>query len=119
MIVYSATKADFIRDVCSNCIDDKILAIFERRMGHSVANSEVQSWKNSMQYMHTLLSGSQVPEDAGVAIEYNIPQSSKRVDFILTGQNADRRDTAVIVELKQWSEAARTNKQVCSARRPV
>ena len=43
-----------------------------------------------------------------MAIEYKIPQTAKRIDFILTGQGRDRRDTAVIVELKQWTEAEAT-----------
>ena len=39
---------------------------------------------------------------AGVAIEYNIPQTSKRVDFLISGY--DKKDDAnvVLIELKQW-----------------
>jgi DUF2075 family protein/SOS-response transcriptional repressor LexA len=39
-----------------------------------------------------------------------VPQSSKRMDFVLTGLNAERRKVAVIVELKQWESARRTAK---------
>jgi uncharacterized protein len=56
-----------------------------------------------------LVSGN-VPEDAGVAIEYGIPLTAKRVDFILTGQDESDRDVALIVELKQWSEVECTDK---------
>jgi DUF2075 family protein len=45
-----------------------------------------------------------------VAIEFNIPQTSKRVDFIITGTRGDGQRTAVIVELKQWGEAKATSK---------
>lgn len=110
MIVYSATKSEFIDDVLENRIEDKILTQFKRKFKHSTAESEINSWKNSMQYMHNLLVHSRVPNDAGVAIEYNIPQTSKRVDFILTGQDASHRDTAIIVELKQWQDVWRTEK---------
>src|SRR5690606_8946148 len=48
--------------------------------------------------------------DAGVAIEYKVPLTSKRVDFILTGKDAEDCDTAVIVELKQWSDVKATVK---------
>jgi len=51
--------------------------------------------------METILQDSDIPEDCGVMIEYQIPQTSKRVDFILTGQNTDRIDHAIIIELKQ------------------
>ena len=37
-----------------------------------------------------------------VAIEYNIPQTSKRVDFMIMGNN-NKEDHVVIIELKQWS----------------
>jgi uncharacterized protein len=104
MIVYASTKSGFIDDVANNRIEDKILALVHKRLRHSTSENEIRSWKNSMQYMHTLLVHSGVPVDAGVAIEYNIPQTSKRVDFILTGQDDADRPTAVIIELKQWEE---------------
>ncbi|HMO03100.1 MAG TPA: DUF2075 domain-containing protein [Kiritimatiellia bacterium] len=110
MIIYVSTKSGFIDDVSKNRIEDKILTLFKRQLRQSTGESEINSWKNSMQYMHNVLVHSKIPDDAGVAIEYNIPQTSKRIDFILTGQDGNRRDTAVIVELKQWQEVWRTEK---------
>jgi DUF2075 family protein len=110
MIVYLATKTQFIDDVFSNCIEEKILNEFKNRLCRSVGESEVLSWKNSMGYMHRVLVDPEIPDDAGVAIEFNIPQTSKRIDFILTGLNAERRRTAVVVELKQWERAEATEK---------
>ena len=46
-----------------------------------------------------------IPDGCGVAIEYNVPLTSKRVDFILSGRAADGTGVANIVELKQWSDA--------------
>ncbi|MBA2883212.1 hypothetical protein HNR65_003574 [Desulfosalsimonas propionicica] len=63
-----------------------------------------------MQYMHNVLDLTKIPNDTGVAIEYRIPQSSKRIDFILTGKDQYQRDMAIIVELKQWSKVSRTEK---------
>ncbi len=63
-----------------------------------------------MQYMNNALELGDIPEDAGVAIEYQVPLTSKRVDFILSGADGDRKDTAVIVELKQWSDVTETKK---------
>lgn len=110
MIVYSATRGQFTEDVFTNVIEGKILAAFERRLGHATSKREIESWKNSMQYMNNVLVGYGIPEDAGVAIEYKIPLTSKRVDFILTGCDADGNENAVIVELKQWSEVEATGK---------
>ena len=37
-----------------------------------------------------------IPENSGIAIEYNIPQTSKRVDFIISGCN-EKKDTNVVI----------------------
>ena len=68
MIVYLAKKTEFIEDVFSNQIEDKILAAFKNRLRTSVGASEIQSWKNSMGYMHHILVDDAIPNDAGVAI---------------------------------------------------
>ncbi len=106
MIVYSATRAEFTGDVFSSQIEQKILDALKHRVGRSM----VASWRNSLQYMNNVLLDGAIAEDAGVAIEYTVPLTSKRVDFILTGQDADNRDTAVIVELKQWTDVRATAK---------
>ena len=110
MIVYSASRAEFSNDVFSNQIEKKIIDAFEMRLGWRAPQAEIESWKNSMQYMNNVLLAADVPDDAGVAIEYQVPLTSKRVDFILAGADEERRHTAVIVELKQWSDVAVTEK---------
>ena len=110
MIVYSSTKSEFRDQVRNNAIEQIILDDFRRRLGHSTSKSEVESWKNSMQYMSNVLDDGGIPDDTGVAIEYRIPQTSKRIDFILTGRNEHDSDAVVIVELKQWSDAELTAK---------
>jgi DUF2075 family protein len=39
-----------------------------------------------------------------------VPQSSKRIDFIIAGEDDRRRSNVIIVELKQWSESRRSEK---------
>jgi hypothetical protein len=51
-----------------------------------------------------------IPNDCGIAIEYQIPQTGKRIDFIISGQNEDSKDSVILIELKQWSEARLTGK---------
>jgi DUF2075 family protein/SOS-response transcriptional repressor LexA len=110
MIVYLATKTEFKADILSNRIEEKILASFKGVLGSSVGDSELTAWRNSLPYMDRVLDDPDIPQDTGVAIEYNIPQTGKRIDMILTGTNHDRQRTAVIVELKQWQKAAATRK---------
>jgi len=110
MLVYTASKSEFIDDVRMRHIDDKIHSALQRHIGRRTSESEVRSWRNSMMYMRDILDDSEIPSDAGVAIEYMLPQTSKRVDFILTGKDDNQRDAAIIVELKQWEKVSATNK---------
>lgn len=111
MIVYSATKIDFMRHVQDNQISDLILASMRAGGRGGVSPNEVRSWQNSLNFMRNVLDDPAIPADAGVAVEYAIPQSSKRIDFILTGQGRapERKETAVIIELKQWDQVACTD----------
>lgn len=94
----------------SNDIAGIIARAYKEATGRSTGLSEVESWRNSLQYMDRVLSDGEIPDDAGVAIEYHIPQSSKRIDFILTGKNTLQQDSAILVELKQWQAAEMTAK---------
>lgn len=110
MIVYSATKQQFL-DVCdNNDIEEVILKHFKEATGKKVAASEIRSWQGSLTYMAKVLRDKDLPEDAGVAIELHIPQSMKRIDFLLTGHDQRQGKNAVLVELKQWSKASATSK---------
>ena len=110
MIVYSATKREFVEDVRSNRISEIIENEVLRKLNRNSPKNEKRSWENSLQYMSQVLWDEEIPSAAGVAIEYNLPMTNRRVDFILTGKDHQRRDTAVIVELKQWQEVKKTNK---------
>lgn len=110
MIVYLETTRTFLEDVLSNRIDEIVKKAVKAKIGINVSRSELQSWKNSLQCMGLLMSDSSIPHDSGVAIEYSIPNTSKRIDFILSGYNSDGDRTIVIVELKQWSDVQATTK---------
>ncbi|GGM40464.1 ATPase AAA [Paraliobacillus quinghaiensis] len=102
MIVYEASKKDFLNHVDQDEIVTHIMQQFQLKLGRT-SESEIRSWDNSMLHMYRVLNDSSIPDDAGVAIEYSIPNTSKRVDFLLSGHDQEQ-DTVVIVELKQWSE---------------
>lgn len=110
MIVYQATKRRFLEDAQGHDIEEIVLREFVRRTGRRVAREEIRSWAASLGYMAKVLHAPEVPDDCGVAIEYNIPQTSKRVDFLLTGRGEDGTPCVVVVELKQWEAAESTEK---------
>ena len=59
--------------------------------------------------MYRIIGDETIPSDSGVAIEFGIPQTQKRIDFIVTGRNEANQQTAIIIELKQWSEVKPTD----------
>lgn len=85
MIVYEATKKQFLHVHDNEDIEDVILAHYTAKTGKRVGRSEMESWRGSLGYMAKVLRDEGVPDDAGLAIELHLPQSSKRIDFTLTG----------------------------------
>lgn len=104
MIIYNGTKLSFSESVVDQNIADILNNALYEKMHRKTGKAELESWKNSMMYMYMALNDAMIPDDAGIAIEYNIPQTSKRVDFIISGYDKDKNESVVIVELKQWSE---------------
>ncbi len=104
MLVYSGIKTDFMRSVEDGTIADEIKQAILDRMGRHTQESEFKSWSNSLKDMYVVMNDSQIPDNSGVAIEYNIPQTSKRVDFIVTGYDRYNQANAIIIELKQWEK---------------
>jgi DUF2075 family protein len=66
---------------------------------------EYNSWQNSMQFMRNIVDDSDIDDEVRICIEYNIPLTSKRVDFIIAGADDNGNENIVIVELKQWQKA--------------
>jgi uncharacterized protein len=110
MIVYSATKKIFLEHTQSNQIHLKILNEVKRLRLSGGGDSEVTSWRNSMKFMADVLNDSAIADDVRVSIEYKVPSSSKRIDFIVTGKDGRNNESAVIIELKQWSKVRKTKK---------
>jgi DUF2075 family protein len=110
VIVYAATKQQFLKDNDNDDIEDVILRHYKEVTGKTVGRSEIRSWQGSLTYMAKVLRDEGLPSDAGLAIELHIPQSSKRIDFLLTGRDENQAKKAVLIELKQWSKATATTK---------
>lgn len=110
MIVYQASKSQFLHHALREDIEDIVSRQFRSVMGHGAAQPEIKAWKHSLLEMAKVLQDEEIPAEAGIAIEYQLPQSSKRIDFMITGEDAAGHTKVVIVELKQWSESRRSEK---------
>lgn len=102
MLVYDGTKAEFLRSVELDTISYEIEENIYQKMNRHTARNEFRAWENSLEYMYKVLNDAAIPMDAGIAIEYNIPQTSKRVDFLISGYDGNDQSEVVIIELKQW-----------------
>ena len=104
MIVYSATKEEFNNDVMMNQISNKILEKLQEANIHGGALAEYHAWQNSLNFMNNVLNDKDFDNQIEVAIEYQIPRTSKRVDFIIAGADSHDKNNIIIVELKQWDK---------------
>lgn len=110
MIIYQALKRQFLDDVQRDDIEQIVLDAYFRRTGSKVPREEIRAWASSLGYMGKVLDDGAIPGDCGVAIEYKIPQTAKRIDFLITGKGSKGQPCVMIVELKQWERARRTDK---------
>lgn len=109
MIVYSHTLSEFKDHILTNDIGNIIYKKYQQATGRKIAQTEINTWQNSLQYMENVLQDAELSDDAVICIEYVIPQSAnKRIDFIIAGRNQDFNEAIIVIELKQWSEAEPT-----------
>jgi len=110
MIIYKSTVKKFVNDVFANKIDEEIDRSCLRALGRSVLKTEGASWRHSLGYMERVVREAELPDDCGILIEYVIPSTFKRIDFIVSGKDDEANSNFIIVELKQWEKAGSTNK---------
>lgn len=96
-------SAAFVGDTVRNQIARKLSDAFFLYYGYPAGKSEVAAWGNSLRAMAQVVQHAKL-EDHGVFVEYELPSSSRRLDFMICGRDVSSHDEAVIVELKQWSE---------------
>lgn len=110
MIIYRNSKGGFVADVRSNRIALKIEDEFLRHnLGHD-NGAEFRSWMNSLQFMRNVIDDDDISDDCSVAIEYQIPLTSKRVDFLIAGTDGEGNNNVIVVELKQWETSGKTSR---------
>lgn len=110
MIVYTNTINGFNSDVDAGLIADKVHDKLNQK-GFYNSLQEIRSWQNSLLFMKNVLYTPEINQELHVAIEYNIPNTSKRVDFLISGISEQDESKVLIVELKQWEKAERTSRE--------
>ena len=103
MLAYLATKEKFLKD--APVIQDVVAAEVKKKLNLTVGKSESTAWQNSLgNAMFHALNTDEIPNDAGVAIEYRLNGRRLRIDFMVSGETTSGKESLVIVELKQWTD---------------
>lgn len=110
MLIYNSTKSNFLNDISTNNIEDILQDRFIKILNKNIWRSEYMSWQNSLKEMYFVINDTSIPDDANICLEYNIPWSSKRIDFIVSWLDEDKNETVIIIELKQWQQIELTDK---------
>jgi len=100
--LYAGMSRTFVIDTVHNQIARKVSDAFFQYYGYHAPKPEVAAWGNSLRAMAQVVQYASL-EDHGIIVEYELPNSSLRLDFMICGRSPTGRDEAVIVELKQWS----------------
>ncbi len=105
MELYSGPILQFVDDIVQNKISGLLRQSFFDYFGFNPSEGEVRSWRESLRAVKDVFGFSDF-HDHGILLEYKLPLSSKRLDCIVCGRDNDGKDSAVIIELKQWEKCA-------------
>ena len=127
MDLWQGSLSQFLRQADSGALSGDMTGQFVKLHRLVPSTSEVRSWEHSLAALASAIrplrkadlgvalsapSGLEVElvardatSPAGVALEYHLPLSQKRIDAVITGHDASGQGTALVIELKQWSTA--------------
>lgn len=103
MRLYSGLANEFIEEVVQNKIVKTLTDEFSLEFNYIPPYSEINSWRNSLRTLCLVFQDLRL-SDQGIILEYQLPLSSKRLDCMICGLNSMDKDSAVIIELKQWEK---------------
>ncbi len=105
MLAYQKTYEEFCEDIQQGAIVDEI----KRATNRDYSPSEKRAFRNSLGAVKNALDSVPLPRDVDVAVEFKVPLTNKRIDFIISGQDDNSKNNVIIVELKQWEEVKHTD----------
>ena len=95
MRLYAGTSLEFVEDAVHNRIAEKLKCAFMAHYRCEPGGAEVASWRNSLRAMSQIIERAHL-KDHGVMLEYQLPATSKRLDFMVTGRDQSRSAQAVM-----------------------
>ena len=114
MLLYKGISEEFIDESSRNLIASRLETRFFDIFRFRPSEAEVRSWENSLKQLARVFARLQL-RDHGILLEYQLPLTSRRLDCLIAGKDADNKDQAVIIELKQWDKCARGQGLRCPA----
>lgn len=103
MRLYSSHLKQFKEDVQLSKIADILAQSYHAAYKHEVSQGEYRSWHYSLRFVKDSLDIVDLT-DCHVVLEHQMPYSSNRLDLMVFGKDNHGTDSAVVVELKQWTE---------------
>jgi hypothetical protein len=98
MKLYAGTTEQFQADAQMHRIAEKLRAEYTTQIGHRPAPSEIASWQNSLMALSMLVDQAEL-NDHGVILEYQLGNTSRRLDAMLTGHSPTSAENAVVVQV--------------------
>ena len=93
-------------------IAEKLRVEYVAQIGYKPGGAEFASWQNSLTALALVIDQAELT-DHGVILEYQLGNTSRRLDAMLTGHAPSSDEHAVVIELKQWGETAASNADGC------
>ncbi len=112
MHLYRGSTDQFIGDAVRARLAGQLADRFFDEYRYRPSPSEVTSWQNSLRAMADVLKLADLT-DQGILVELRLPLTSRRLDCLITGSNPEEGDSAVIVELKQWTNVGHSTVSEC------
>ncbi|MBA3619320.1 MAG: hypothetical protein H0W56_06985 [Acidothermales bacterium] len=106
MPLYRSSAAQFRVQALDGSLVPTIVEQYRHRLSHRPGSSEIRSWERSLHTLSADLVQAGL-DSVEVLLEYQLPLTSKRADAVLCGVHPRTgQPSYVVVELKQWSQAA-------------
>ena len=102
MWLYKRTFECFIHDALSCALVPQIKKRYFEIFHVMPNENEVVSWGNSLRRLAEIFQDIHLNDNV-IILEYQLPMSSRRLDCLISGKDADNRDNTIVIELKQWS----------------
>lgn len=102
MILYEGTIERFNEDVMQNCVADRAAEKYSAYYNRKPGDAEYRSWSYSLAILNNSF-GYAGLKNNHIIVEYELPFSSKRIDVLLFGNDSNKEENIILMELKQWS----------------